>query len=88
MPPPRGDGLCFERASSDGIHDDFDDSSLEKIDVEVLDPNSTCFRLRSRHSRDFEDRGTQGFTKSDHPATCSAQMEGGIGSDEPREWSR
>ena len=42
--PPRGGGLCFSRASDAGIHADVDDSNAERIDVEVLDPNSTCFR--------------------------------------------
>ena len=39
--PPRGGGLCFSRASDAGIHADVDDSNAERIDVEVLDPNST-----------------------------------------------
>ena len=41
---PRGDGLCLARAFCHGIHADVDDSSLERIDVEVLDPESTVFR--------------------------------------------
>ena len=45
MPPPSGgDGLCFSRASDADIHADVDDSNAERIDVEVLDPNPTCFR--------------------------------------------
>ena len=42
--PHCGDGLCLARAFCHGIHADVDDSSLERIDVEVLDPESTVFR--------------------------------------------
>ena len=42
--PPPGIAFCLARAFCHGIHADVDDSSLERIDVEVLDPESTVFR--------------------------------------------
>ena len=42
--PRRGLPFCLARAFCHGIHADVDDSSLERIDVEVLDPESTVFR--------------------------------------------
>ena len=43
---------------------DFDDSSLERIDVEVLDPESTVFRQLSPHLGDIKGLGCQDCVRS------------------------